>query len=145
MPREVGESQSETKGRDSSSSSGFILQLAQKIPSPGSVRSLVASGEIYHFQLPCQGPFDSTRSLVETYAKPENVRTPIAEIPTDCQPVFSHMDWDLSNIILYPNLDAVKGVIDWERACYFPEGGKSIHGMCIHQFGWETLFDGLEV
>lgn len=54
------------------------------------------------------------------------------------------MDWDLSNIVLHPNLDAVAGVIDWERAAFFPEGGGSIHRMCHQWRGWETLFDGIQ-
>lgn len=54
------------------------------------------------------------------------------------------MDWDLSNIILHPNLDAVAGVIDWERVAFFPEGGKSIHLMCHQWEGWKSLFDGIE-
>lgn len=29
------------------------------------------------------------------------------------------MDWNLSNIVLHLNLDAVAGVIDWERAAFF--------------------------
>lgn len=53
------------------------------------------------------------------------------------------MDWDLSNIVLYLNMDAVAGVIDWERAAFFPEGGRSIYRMCYQWRGWETLFDGI--
>ncbi len=68
----------------------------------------------------------------------------IDEISPESIPVFSHMDWDLSNIVLSPNMDAVVEVMDWERACFFPEEGRSIHQSCIHQPGWETLFDGLE-
>lgn len=119
----------------------YIQQLSQ-IPYPGGVRSLVSSGQIFHTQLHHhRGPFDSTKSFLKAYPGAEFPL--IDEIAADSVPVFSHMDWDLSNIVLYPNMDAVVGVIDWERACYFPEGGRSIHRMCIHQRGWETLFDGL--
>lgn len=54
------------------------------------------------------------------------------------------MDRNLSNIVLRPNMDVVAGVIDWEMAAFFPEGGKSIHRMCHQWAGWETLFDGIE-
>lgn len=119
---------------------GYIKELS-KIPNSSSgIRSLVSSGEIFHLQLPTRGPFTSTKELVTTYANHEI----LGEIPHDCKPVFSHLDWDLSNIILYPNLDSVAGVIDWERACFFPEGGRSVHKMCHQWDGWETLFDGLE-
>jgi hypothetical protein len=120
---------------------GYIQQLV-KIPNPGGVRSLVSSGEIFHLQLPHRGPFESTADFLDTYADCD--LPSIHEILPSSRPVFSHMDWDLSNLILYPNLDAVMGVIDWERACFFPEGGRSIHKMCYQWKGWETLFDGLE-
>ena len=35
--------------------------------------------------------------------------------------IFDHMDWHLSNILLYPNLDAVAGVIDWEKVGFIPD------------------------
>ncbi|XDG07723.1 hypothetical protein ABKA04_007338 [Annulohypoxylon sp. FPYF3050] len=119
---------------------GYIKELST-IPNPtGGIRSLVPSGEVFHLQLPNRGPFTSTRKFVTTYASHDVLST----IPLDCQPVFSHLDWDLSNLILYPNLDGVAGVIDWERACFFPEGGRSIHKMCHQWDGWEKLFDGLD-
>lgn len=43
--------------------------------------------------------------------------------------VLSHMDGDLSNVVLYPNLDAVAGVIDWAAFC--PQGRRNIHRMCL--------------
>ncbi|KAI9886826.1 MAG: hypothetical protein M1823_001399, partial [Watsoniomyces obsoletus] len=100
----------------------YIKQLA-KIPHPdGGIRSLLPSGEIFHVQLPHRGPFDSTKSFLEAYA--DEKMEYIHQIPPESIPVFSHLDWDLSNIVLYPNMDAVVGVIDWERACFFPESGK---------------------
>lgn len=119
----------------------YIKQLA-RIPCAGdqSVKSLV--GEIFHQQLPHPGPFDSTSSFLQAYAD-EN-QPLLHQIPPGSLPVFSHLDWDLSNVVLSPNYDSVVGVIDWERACFFPEGGRSIHQMCIHQPGWEKLFDGLQ-
>lgn len=121
---------------------GFIEKLL-KIPNPtGGVRSMTTSGEVVHDQLPCRGPFDSTESFLKAYEK-EDVHF-IHQINCLSTPVFSHLDWDLSNIVLHPNFDAVAGVIDWERASLFPEGGKSIHRMCHQWEGWETLFDGLE-
>jgi hypothetical protein len=121
---------------------GYIQQLT-KIPNPeGGLRSLIPCGELFHLQPPYRGPFKSTADFLGAYA---DCDVPlIHEITHDSEPVFSHMDWDLSNIILYPNLDAVMGVIDWERACFFPEGGRAIHKMCHQWEGWETLFDGLE-
>ncbi|XXG98939.1 hypothetical protein Hte_005272 [Hypoxylon texense] len=117
---------------------GYIEKLAA-IPNPtGGIRSLVPSGEVFHLQLPEKGPFAPTQEFVAAYKNHDVLGT----IPLDCQPVFSHQDWDLSNLILYPNLDAVAGVIDWERACFFPEGGRSMHKMCHQWDGWEKLFDG---
>lgn len=122
----------------------FIKQLATNIPNQtGSIRSLIPSGEISHLQLPHRGPFDSTEHFLTRY-KDEDLPY-IHQINKNSKPVFSHMDWDLSNIVLHPNLDAVAGVIDWERAAFFPEGGRSIHRMCHQWGGWEMLFDGLEV
>ncbi|KAI0897406.1 hypothetical protein F4806DRAFT_399650 [Annulohypoxylon nitens] len=117
----------------------YIMELST-IPNPtGGIRSLVSSGEVFHLQLPNRGPFTSTKKFVTAYANHDVLGT----IPLDCQPVFSHLDWDLSNLIIHPNLDGVAGVIDWERACFFPEGGRSIHKMCHQWDGWEKLFDGL--
>jgi hypothetical protein len=97
-----------------------------------SVRSPIASGEIFPNQLPYHGPFDCTKDFLKAYENAEP--SYIHQINPHSKPIFSHMDWDLLNIVLYPNLDAVAGVIDWERAAYryFPEGGKSIHRVC-HQ------------
>jgi len=120
----------------------YIKQLA-KIPNDaGGVRSLSVSGEIYHDKLPHRGPFKSTDDFLRAY-KDEDVAL-IYETNPLSLPVLSHMDWDLSNIVLHPNLDAVAGVIDWERAAFFPEGGKSTHRMCHQWRGWETLFDGIQ-
>ncbi|RDW87050.1 uncharacterized protein DSM5745_03692 [Aspergillus mulundensis] len=120
----------------------YIKQLAKIPNAPGSVRSLSDSGEIIHNQLPHRGPFDSTQDFLSAYK--DNDVPFVHEINATCLPVFSHMDWDLSNIVLHPNLDAVAGVIDWERAAFFPEGGRAIHRMCHQWRGWEALFDGIE-
>ncbi|KAI5780523.1 hypothetical protein EDC01DRAFT_730723 [Geopyxis carbonaria] len=106
-----------------------------------SVRSLVPSGEIFRKrQLNDVGPFPSTA----TFMAANSGKPGIDEINPLSIPVFSHLDWDLSNIILAPNMDTVVGVVDWERACWFPEAGKSMHAVANHWEGWETLFDGLE-
>ncbi|KAI4861175.1 hypothetical protein F4820DRAFT_461143 [Hypoxylon rubiginosum] len=119
---------------------GYIKKLAT-IPNPtGGILSLVPSGEVFHLQLPNRGPFTSTKEFVTAYSDHDVLGT----IPLGCQPVFSHLDWDLSNLILYPNLDGAPGVIDWERACFFPEGGRSLHKMCHQWDGWEKLFDNLD-
>ncbi|EEH10684.1 predicted protein [Histoplasma capsulatum G186AR] len=120
----------------------YIKELA-KVPNPSAgVRSLSVSGEIIHLQLPHRGPFESTKAFLRAY---EDEHVPfIHQINPLSKPVLSHLDWDLSNIVLHPNLDAVAGVIDWERAAFFPEGGRSIHRMCHQWEGWETLFDGIE-
>lgn len=121
---------------------GYIRQLA-KIPNDmGGVRSLSTSGEIIHTQLPFRGPFKSTADFLHTY---KDVDAPlIHQISPFSSPVLSHMDWDLSNIVLHPDLDGVAGVIYWERAAFFPEGGGSVHRMCHQWRGWETLFDGIQ-
>lgn len=46
----------------------------------------------------------------------------IHQIDSFSLPVLSHMDWDLSNVVLHLNLDGVAGVIDWERTAFFPRG-----------------------
>ncbi|KAI0465590.1 hypothetical protein F4859DRAFT_500385 [Xylaria cf. heliscus] len=119
---------------------GYIKELSNIPNHTNGIRSLVPSGEIFHLQLPVRGPFTSTEEFVTAYANHEVLST----IPLDCKPVFSHLDWDLSNLILHPNLDGVAGVIDWERACFFPEGGRTIHRMCHQWDGWDKLFEGLE-
>lgn len=120
----------------------YIKELATVPNSSRGVRSQSFSGEIIHPQLPHRGPFESTEAFLGAY-KNEDVPF-IHQINPFSNPVLSHMDWDLSNIVLHPNLDSVAGVIDWERAAFFPEGGKSIHQMCHQWEGWETLFDGIE-
>ena len=120
----------------------YIKELARVPNDPGGVRSLSGSGEIVHNQLPHRGPFNSTSDFLRSY-KDEDVPLNHETNPLSL-PVLSHMDWDLSNIVLHPNLDAVAGVIDWERAAFFPEGGKSIHRMYHQWRGRETLFDGIQ-
>jgi hypothetical protein len=51
------------------------------------------------------------------------------------------LDWDLSNIVIAENRDAVVGVVDWERACWFPEAGKAMHNMVFQWPGWDELFE----
>lgn len=53
----------------------------------------------------------------------------IHQISPSSLPVMSHMDWDLSNIVLHPNLDGVAGVIDWERAG-FPQRVEGVFIVC---------------
>ncbi|PWW76528.1 hypothetical protein C7212DRAFT_295094 [Tuber magnatum] len=124
---------------------GYINELV-RIPHPSSgVRSLVPEGVLMHNQLPYPGPFTSTRAFLEAYDREDVFFSYlIQQIDPDSTPVFSHFDWSLSNIVLYPNMDAVRGVIDWERACFFPEAGRCVHKMCYKLPGWETLFDGIE-
>ncbi|CUS15823.1 unnamed protein product [Tuber aestivum] len=124
---------------------GYIKELI-KIPHPSfGVRSLVSNGKLMHNQLPNPGPFPSTKAFLEAY-NGEDVFFGylIQQIDPDSTPVFSHFDWALSNIVLCPNMDAVRGVIDWERACFFPEAGRCVHQMCYKLPGWGTLFDGME-
>lgn len=110
----------------------YSKQLATIPNDAGGVRSLSTSGEIVHTQLPLHGPFKSTADFL------------IHQVSLSSLPVLSHIDWDLSNAVLHPNLDGVAGVIDWERAALSPEGGGSIHRMCHQWRGWEALFDGIQ-
>ena len=123
---------------------GYIQELAS-IPHPSSgVRSLVADGQLMHNQLPDPGPFPSTRAFLKAYDREDFFfGYLIKQIDPDSTPVFSHFDWALSNIVLSPNMDTVMGVIDWERACFFPEAGRCVHRMCHKLPGWEALFDGM--
>lgn len=120
----------------------YIKELAKVPNRTGGVRSLSDSGEVIHNQLPHCGLFESTKDFLRSY---EHEDVPfIQQINPSSLQVLSHMDWDLSSIVLHPNMDAVAGVIDWERAAFFPEGGRSIHRMCHQWRGWETLFDGIQ-
>lgn len=98
----------------------YLKELATSTPnSTSGTRYLVEpSGEIFHLQLPTGALSPTTEDFITTYADNQVLNT----IPLDCQPVFFHLDWDLElfNLILYPNLDGVAGVIDWKRACFFP-------------------------
>jgi hypothetical protein len=69
-------------------------------------------------------PFKSTEDFLRVYKK-EGVPF-FHQINPLCKPVLSHMDRDLSNIVLHANLDAIGDVIDWERAAFFPDGERSI-------------------
>ncbi|KAF8542046.1 hypothetical protein BDD12DRAFT_916387 [Trichophaea hybrida] len=108
-------------------------------PNPGRVHSPHPSGILFRpKQLQHVGPFPSTTSFLEYNKHLEGLIDPSS------QPVFSHLDWDLSNLILAPNGDAVVGVVDWERAAWFPEAGKVMHGLVYQWDGWEGLFDDSE-
>lgn len=86
--------------------------------------------------------FESTQDFLWSF-RDEN--TPLIHLITPhSKPVLSHLDWDLSNIILHPNLDAVASVIDRERAAFFPDVALSVHRMRHRWRGWETLFDEIE-
>ena len=60
------------------------------------------------------------------------------------RPVFDHMDWSKSNVIVHPNLDYVAGIIDWEYAGFIPDPAdyfssqKTLTADC-----WFNLFDGI--
>ncbi|CAZ80737.1 unnamed protein product [Tuber melanosporum] len=124
---------------------GYIQDLV-KIPHPSSgIRSLVPEGILFHNQLPYPGPFQSTQDFLKAYDREDVFHEYlIKQIDPHSIPVFSHFDWSLANIVLSPNMDVVIGVIDWERACFFPEAGRCVHRMCHKLSGWETLFDGME-
>ncbi|KAI5855640.1 hypothetical protein BZA05DRAFT_369131 [Tricharina praecox] len=118
----------------------YIRQLSH-IPSPypGHVHSPHPSGSIFRpYQLQHCGPFPSTSSLL--LHNPH--LSPL--VSASALPVFAHMDWDLSNIIIAENGDAVVGVVDWERAAWFPDAGRAMHRCAHHWEGWEGLFDTLE-
>ncbi|CCX32068.1 Similar to predicted protein [Ajellomyces capsulatus NAm1]; acc. no. XP_001540415 [Pyronema omphalodes CBS 100304] len=119
----------------------LILQLS-RIPNPYPdyiVRSPHDTGRLFRpKQFSDVGPFTSVQSLLAGNPHLEG------EIHPYSRPVFSHMDWDMSNIILAPNLDYIIGVVDFERAAWFPEGGKALHNAVFQWDGWKELFDGSE-
>lgn len=78
----------------------YIKQLAKVPNDSGGVRSLDDSGEIIHEQLPHRGPFNSTEDFLQSY-KDKDLPL-IHQINPLSPPVLSHMDWDLSNIVLHP-------------------------------------------
>jgi len=96
-------------------------------------------------QYPHQGPFKTT-SQYRSHIPGLFGRNP--QFSDDAQPVFDHMDWYQSNIIIHPNLDGIAGIIDWEYAGYIPDPDELHRGdVAIEDWGrpeWANIFDGLE-
>jgi len=63
------------------------------------------------------------------------------------RPVFDHLDWSQSNIIVNPNGDYVAGIIDWEYAAFIldPED-YFLRGVSKQEKidnPWWSLFEGV--
>ena len=130
---------------------GYIEQL-WRIPNLSSedftIGTLCRTHEILfssNREYPHQGPFKTTKEY-RSHVPGLFGRTP--RFPEDAQPVFDHMDWYQSNIILHPNLDGIAGIIDWEYAGYIPDPGELHRGdVPTEDWGrpeWADIFDGLE-
>lgn len=94
---------------------------------------------------PYQGPFKTTEEY-RHHVPGLFRRTPHFE--TDASPVFDHMDWFQSNIILHPNMDKIAAIIDWEYAGFIPDP-RDMHvaDVPILEWGrpeWADIFDGLD-
>ncbi|KAI9840411.1 MAG: hypothetical protein M1837_001624 [Sclerophora amabilis] len=125
---------------------GWIEQMARRIlNSSGQIRSLVPSGELLHTMFAEQnpGPFASTVLFLNAYNGVSGMPQ-LHKIKTRSHAVFSHMDLSLANVIIHPDLHKAIGLVNWEQACFFPEGGRSVHKSYRHGKGWESLFDSLD-
>ena len=61
-----------------------------------------------------------------SWLRVDGVQIPIlfkrtARFPPDAKPVFDHMEWYESNIVLHPNLDKIAAIMDWECATFIPD------------------------
>jgi thiamine kinase-like enzyme len=63
------------------------------------------------------------------------------------KPVFDHLDWTPSNVIVHPNGDYVAGIIDWEYAAFIPDPAdyflRGITEERSKKEDWWSLFDGV--
>src|SRR5579871_2577824 len=96
---------------------------------------------------PYRGPFRTTEEY-RTHVPALFGRT--AQFPVDTRPVFDHMDWYQSNIVLHPNLDKIAAIIDWEYAGFIPDP-RDMHIGDLQtatkewiKDGWGNIFDGLD-
>jgi hypothetical protein len=67
----------------------------------------------YKPKFPVREPAESTGTSRYIYSISEGLAT--------ARPVFDHLDWSRSNIIVHPNGDYVAGIIDWEYAAFIPD------------------------
>jgi aminoglycoside phosphotransferase (APT) family kinase protein len=94
---------------------------------------------------PHRGPFKSSAEYSE------HVHALFGRVPHfggNTKPVFDHMDWFQSNIVLHPNLEKIAAIIDWEYAGYTPEP-RDMHvgDLPIEKWArpeWADIFDGLQ-
>lgn len=71
------------------------------------------------------GPF---KTIEEYRNNVEYLYGRIPKFPKDAGVVFDHMDWHPSNIILYPNMDCIAAIIDWEKEGFIPDPGDIYEG-----------------
>ena len=121
------------------------MQMATQIPNANnSIRSLAGSGEIMRRRFLHSDPFDSTNDLLHAYKySGENIKPFVQQIKKESKPVFSHFDLSLRHLILHPDLSSAVEIVNWEKACFFPEAGRALHQTCDQFEGWEDLYNGL--
>jgi len=94
---------------------------------------------------PHQGPFRTTAEY-RLHVPGLFGRNP--HFPQNVKPVFDHMDWFQSNIIILPNLDKIAGIIDWEYAGFIPDPqDMHVGDVPIDEWRrpeWANIFEGLE-
>jgi Phosphotransferase enzyme family len=71
----------------------------------------------------------------------------ISEGLATARPVFDHLDWSRSNIIVHPNGDCVAGIIDWEYAAFIPDPEdyflQNVPSERVKNEDWWSLFEGV--
>ena len=96
---------------------------------------------------PHRGPYKTTDEY-RTHVPALFGRT--ARFPENARPVFDHMDWYQSNIILHPNLDSIAAIVDWEYAGFIPDprdmhiGNPETATDEWIKDGWGNIFDRLD-
>jgi hypothetical protein len=93
----------------------------------------------YKPRFPVRVPIDSPEVRLYECSISEGLAT--------ARPVFDHLDWTPSNIIVHPNGDYVAGIIDWEYAAFIPDPAdyflRCVPKKRLEEEDWWTLFDGV--
>jgi len=130
----------------------YIEQL-RTIPNPHAAEFAVGTLCLTHELLfvtdptyPHKGPF---KTIEEYRHHAPGLLNHTPKFSKHAKPVFDHMDWYQSNIILTPNLDRIAAIIDWENAGFVPDP-KDLHrgDVPIEEWSkpqWADILDGLDV
>ena len=93
----------------------------------------------YHPKFPVRVPVDSPQTRKYLCSISDGLAT--------ARPVFDHLDWSQSNIIVHPNGDHVAGIIDWEYAAFIPDPQdyfqQNVSSERLKKEDWWELFEGV--